>query len=163
MPVLRRVLRVLLLPVRAVVALEGRLAGTAVGEAAYDRYVDFDCANFEDEEYLELARRFAEFSDLGFMDDDAVAGYGIVTMVAEAVAEVGDDPAAVSEYLHANTFDLPGYAFPMSWTEYGELAEATPPLSIIRETAPPEGVNPGAEWYPEVLFVPEALQPHQPE
>lgn len=133
------------------------------GDVAPDRYVDYDCANFEDEGYLELARRFAESSDLGFMDDDAVAGYGIVTMVAEAVAEVGDDPTAVAQYLHDNEFELPGYAFTMSWTEYGEMAEATPPLSIIRSQSPPEGVNPGADWWPEVLLVPEPLEPYVPE
>lgn len=134
-----------------------------VGAAAYDRYTDYDCVNFNDEGYIELARRFAEFSDLGFMDDDAVAGYGIVTMLAEAVREVGDDPVAIAEYLHGNTFDLPGYAFPMSWTEWGEMAEATPPISIVREQSPPEGVNPGAEWYMETLFVPEPLEPYVPE
>lgn len=134
-----------------------------IGEAAHDRYTDYDCANFEDEEYIELATRFAESSDLGFMDDDAVAGYGIVTMVAEAVAEVGDDPAAVSEYLHANEFELPGYSFTMAWTEWGELAKAQPVISIIRGQEPPEGVNPGANWYPEVLIVSEPLEPHVPE
>ncbi len=133
------------------------------GDVAPDRYVDYDCANFEDESYLELARRFAESSDLSFMDDDAVAGYGIVTMVAEAVGEVGDDPVAVAEYLHANEFELPGYAFTMAWTEFGEMAQATPPLSIIRSQSPPEGVNPGADWWPEVLLVPEPLEPYVPE
>jgi hypothetical protein len=33
------------------------------------------------------------------MEDDAVAGYGIVTMLADAVGAVGDDPAAISEYM----------------------------------------------------------------
>ena len=45
------------------------------------------------------------------MEDDAVAGYGIVQMVAQAVGEVGDDPEAIAEYLHGQTFDLPGYPF----------------------------------------------------
>jgi branched-chain amino acid transport system substrate-binding protein len=133
------------------------------GDVAYDRYVDYDCADYSSDDYQELAARFAESSDLGFMDDDAVAGYGIVTMVAEAVAEVGDDPAAVAEYLHGNSFDLPGYAFEMGWTEWGELANAAPALSIIRGEAPPEGVNPGADWYPEVLLVPEPLEPYEPQ
>ena len=134
-----------------------------VGEAAYDRYTDYDCADFNSDSYLELARRFSEVSDLGFMDDDAVAGYGYVTMLAEAVREVGDDPTAIAEYLHGNEFELPGYAFPMAWTEWGELAKATPPISIIREQSPPEGVNEGADWYPETLFVPEPLEPYVPE
>ena len=71
------------------------------------------------------------------MEDDAVAGYGIVQMVAQAVAEVGDDPAAIAEYLHEQTFDLPGYAFEVSWTEWGELAAAQPIMSVI-------GAGPGA-------------------
>ena len=133
------------------------------GEVAYDRYVDYDCADYSSSDYQELAARFAEETDMGFMDDDAVAGYGIVQMVAEAVGEVGDDPTAIAEYLHGNTFDLPGYAFEMGWTEWGELAKAQPPLSIIRQQSPPDGVNPGAEWYPEVLLVPDPLDPYEPQ
>lgn len=135
----------------------------AVGDVAFDTVADFGCADFASDDYQELARAFAERTDFAFMEADAVAGYGIVTMVAEAVTEVGDDPVAVAEYLHANTFELPGYAFDLNWTEYGEMAEATPHLVIIRETTPPEGVNPGANWYPETLAVPEPLEPYVPQ
>jgi branched-chain amino acid transport system substrate-binding protein len=133
-----------------------------VGDAAFDRYVDFDCADYSDTEYQELATRYNEQFD-AFMEDDAVAAYGIVTMIAQAVGEVGDDPAAVAEYLHQNTFDLPGYPSELSWTEWGELANSTPVVSVIREQEPPEGVNPGANWYPEVLLTAEPLEPYQPE
>ncbi len=135
----------------------------AVGDVAIDRYADYGCADYSSQDYQDLAIRFAESSEFGFMESDAVAGYGIVQMVAEAVAEVGDDPAMVAEYLHANTFDLPGYAFSLGWTDYGELAEAQPPLSIIREMDPPAGINEGATWYPEVLIIPEPLEPYVPE
>lgn len=133
-----------------------------VGDAAFDRFVDFDCADYADPGYQELAVRYNEQFD-AFMEDDAVAGYGIVTMIAEAVGEVGADPTAVAEYLHATTFDLPGYPSELSWTEWGELANATPVVSIIREQEPPEGVNPGANWYPEVLLTADPLEPYQPE
>jgi branched-chain amino acid transport system substrate-binding protein len=133
-----------------------------VGDAAYDRFVDFDCTDYSDTEYQELAVRYNEQFD-AFMEDDAVAAYGIVTMIAEAVGEVGDDPAAVAEYLHQTTFDLPGYPSELSWTEWGELANSTPVVSVIREQEPPEGVNPGANWYPEVLLTAEPLEPYQPE
>ncbi len=56
------------------------------------------------------------------MEDDAVAGYGVVTMLADAVSNVGDDPVAIAEYLHGQTYELPGMAAPVSWTEWGELA-----------------------------------------
>ena len=92
-------------------------------------------------------------SDNTFMEDDAVAGYGIVQMVAQAVEEVGDDPAAIAEYLHSETFDLPGYPFEMSWTEWGEMAAAQPLFSVIGEGPAPEGVNEAGEWYPETLIL----------
>lgn len=133
-----------------------------VGDAAFDRFIDFDCADFSDAGYQELAVRYNERFD-AFMDDDAVAAYGIVTMLAQAVGEVGDDPAAVAEYLHATTFDLTGYPSELSWTEWGELANATPVVSVIRAQEPPEGVNPGANWYPEVLLTADPLEPYQPE
>lgn len=133
----------------------------AVGDVGIDRYVDFSCADHASPSYEDLARRLVASSDLPFAEADAVAGYGAVTMVAEAVAEVGDDPEAVAGYLHDNEFDLPGYAHAVSWTEWGELAEAQPTLVIVRDQAPPEGVA-ETDWYPEVLFQPEPLEPHEP-
>jgi branched-chain amino acid transport system substrate-binding protein len=135
---------------------------SGVGDAAFDRYVDFSCADYAAADYQELASRYyEEFGD--FMEDDAVSGYGQVTMIAEAIAEGGsDDPADIAEYLHTNSFDLPGYAFTMEWTEWGEFAAAQPLLVVMREQDPPEGVNPGANWYPEVLFQSEVLEPFEP-
>ena len=135
---------------------------SAAGDAATGRYTDFDCADYESEEYQDLARRYLESSDNTFMDDDAVAGYGIVTMVAQAVEEVGDDPVAIAEYLHEQTFDLPGYPFEMGWTEWGELASAQPLFTVIGEGPAPEGVNEGGDWYPERLILPDPLEPYEP-
>jgi branched-chain amino acid transport system substrate-binding protein len=133
-----------------------------IGDAAYDRYVDFSCADYDSADYQELASRYYE--EFGsFMEDDAVSGYGQIQMVAEAIREGGsDDPADIAEYLHANSFDLPGYAFTMEWTEWGEMAAAQPLLVAVREQEAPEGVNPGANWYPEVLFQADVLEPFVP-
>ncbi len=134
-----------------------------VAEAAIDRYADFGCADVESPEWEELAREYVEFSaDNTFLEDDAVASYGIVQVVAEAVGEVGDDPVAVSEYLHSNTFDLPGYSFEMEWTEWGELANAQIAFDIISQGPAPEGVNEGGEWFVDRLLVSEPLEPYQP-
>ncbi len=138
------------------------LVAGGAGEAALSRYADFKCADSDSDDYQELAVRFLEATDNTFLEDDAVAGYGIVTMVAAAVAEVGDDPVAMAEWLHTQTFDLPGYAFPVSWTEWGELAEAAPIFYVIGEGPAPEGVNEAGDWYPEVLIKPEPLTPYEP-
>jgi branched-chain amino acid transport system substrate-binding protein len=133
------------------------------GDDAIGRYADFDCADYQSDEYQEMARRFLAMStDNDFMDDDAVAAYGIVTMLSQAVAEVGDDPAAIGEWLHTQEFDLPGYPFTLSWTEWGEMAAAQPLFSILGEGPAPEGVNEAGEWYPETLLLPTPLTPYDP-
>jgi len=134
----------------------------AVGDQAFDRYADFACVDYDSAEYQDLARTYLDFSENTFMEDDAVAGYGMVYAIAEAVGEVGDDPVAVAAYLHANTFDIPGYSFPLSWTEWGEIAAAQPTFVMIREMEPPEGVSPGANWYPELLVLSDPLEPYVP-
>lgn len=136
---------------------------SGAADAAIGRYSDFDCADYESDEYQELALRYLEASDNTFMEDDAVAGYGIVQMVAEAVGEVGDDPVDIAEFLHGETFDLPGYPFEVGWTEWGELAAAQPLFTVIGEGPAPEGVNDAGDWYPETLILPDPLEPFEPQ
>jgi len=133
-----------------------------VGDAAFDRYVDFTCANYDDPDYISLATRYYERFGT-FMEDDAVSGYGQVLMVVEAIEALGTtDPAAIGDYLREHSFALPGYAWDLSWTQWGELADARPSLTLLRRQDPPAGVNPGANWYPQVIFRPEPLTPHVP-
>ena len=132
-------------------------------ELAIGRYSDFSCADYFSDSYQDLAKRYLAFSDNEFMADDAVAGYAIVQMVAQAVGEVGDDPTAIAEYLHANEFNMPGYAFPLSWTEWGELAQAQPIFTIINEGPAPEGVNEAGHWWFDLLTQSDPLEPYVPE
>jgi branched-chain amino acid transport system substrate-binding protein len=133
-----------------------------VADAAIGRYIDFDCADYFSADYEELAQRYLESSDNPFMEDDAVAAYGIVQMVAEAIGEVGDDRQAIAEYLHGQTFDLPGYSFEMGWTEWGELATAQPQVTVMSAGPAPEGINEAGDWYPELLLLPDPLEPYEP-
>lgn len=135
----------------------GGLQDLAVG-----RFSDFACADYLSDSYADLAKRYLAFSDNEFMSDDAVAGYAIVQIVAEAVGEVGDDPEAVAEYVHANTFNMPGYAHPLSWTEWGELAESAPIFFIINEGPAPEGLNEAGDWWLTLLTQSAPLVPYEP-
>jgi hypothetical protein len=135
----------------------GGLADLAIG-----RYTDFACADYTSEGYAALAERYLAFSDNAFMSDDAVAGHGIVTMVADAVANAGDDPVAISEYLHGQTYDLEGYAHPVSWTEWGELASSAPTVNTIGEGPAPEGLNDAGAWWVVKLTQSETLEPYDP-
>jgi branched-chain amino acid transport system substrate-binding protein len=131
-------------------------------DVAVGNYADFACADYTSDGYAGLAARYLEFSDNALMSDDAVAGHGIVTMVAEAVGEVGDDPVAIAEYLHQSSFELEGYAHTVSWTEWGELAEAQPIFFGITEGPAPEGLNEAGDWWIEVLTHSEPLEPYVP-
>jgi branched-chain amino acid transport system substrate-binding protein len=131
-------------------------------ELAVGRYTDFSCADYFSDSYADLARRYLAFSDNQLMSDDAVAGYAIVQMVAEAVGEVGDDPVAIAQYLHDNEFNMPGYAHPLSWTEWGELAAAQPIFTIISEGPAPEGLNEAGDWWFELLSQSDPLEPYVP-
>jgi branched-chain amino acid transport system substrate-binding protein len=133
-------------------------------DAAIGRYADFGCADYQSKEYQELARRFLQSSSGStFFEDDALASYGIVKMVAEAVGKVGDDPEAIARYLHENTFDIPGYSFQMRWTEWGELANARIAFDLLGDGPAPEGVNKAGTWYPKRLLISEPLPPFRPQ
>jgi branched-chain amino acid transport system substrate-binding protein len=138
------------------------IMGGGAAEPAVGRFADFGCADYDSQSYQDLAKRYLAFSDNVFMEDDAVAGYGIVTMVADAIANVGPDPVAIAEYLHSQSYDLPGYAFEMAWTEWGELAKAQPTFVIMRDSGAPEGVNDSGDWWPELLVRSEPLEPFEP-
>jgi len=135
---------------------------SAVGDSAIGRYLDYSCADYFSDSYQDLAKRYIASSGETFMEDDAVAGFGVVTMVADAVKNVGDDPAAIAAYLHTQTYDLPGYAFQMGWTEWGELATSQPLLIQVGAGPAPEGLNTGGDWYPELLLLPDVLEPYVP-
>ncbi|HJS19091.1 MAG TPA: ABC transporter substrate-binding protein [Anaerolineales bacterium] len=162
----------------AIVTLSADLAGNvpvtgawippdlAVGglqDLAIGRYSDFACADYLSDSYADLARRYLAFSDNLFMSDDAVAGYAIVQIVAEAVGEVGDDHAAIAEYVRTHEFNPPGYAHPLSWTEWGELASSAPIFFRISEGPAPEGLNEAGDWWLELLSQSAPLTPYEPE
>jgi branched-chain amino acid transport system substrate-binding protein len=139
------------------------LAVGDVEDLAIGHYADFSCADYLGDSYAELALRYLDFSDNKFMSDDAVAAYAIVQIVAQSVGEVGDDPEAIAEYVHANEFDMPGYAHTLSWTEWGELAESAPIFTVISEGPAPEGLNEAGDWWFELLTHAEPLEPYEPE
>ena len=132
-------------------------------DLAIGRYSDFSCADYFSDSYAELAKRYLAFSDNKFMSDDAVAGYAIVQMVAQAVGEVGDDPKAVAEYMHANEFNMPGYAHTLSWTEWGELAQSQPIFTMINAGPAPAGVHEAGDWWFDLLTQANPLEPYVPE
>ncbi len=131
-------------------------------DLAIGRFSDFACADYTSADYAKLAQRYLAFSSNKFMSDDAVAGYAIVKIVAQAVGAVGDDPTAIAQYVHSNTFNMPGYAHPLSWTAWGELAASAPIFYQITAGPAPAGLNKAGTWWVKVLSHSAPLTPFKP-
>ncbi len=134
------------------------------GTASYGVWSDFKCMATATSAYQSLARRYLRtFPQNQFFEDDAIAGYAYVKIVAQAIQNVGTDRQRIAAYVHANTFNIPGYAFPLRWTAWGELRGATVQFAVLtRGPTPGRGLNVGGEWWPRVLFKSQPLTPYRP-
>lgn len=134
------------------------------GEAAYGRWSDFKCMATATKAYKALAKRYLRaFPDNEFMEDDALSGYGYVKIVAEAIRNVGTNPQRIATYVRTHTFNIPGYAFPLRWTAWGELNRPTVQFAVLtRGPTPERGLNTKGNWWPRVLFKSQPLTPYRP-
>ena len=133
--------------------------------SAFGRYSDFKCMATATKEYKTLAKRYLRtFPQNEFMEDDAVAGYAYVKIVAEAISKVGVNRQRIAAYVHSHTFNIPGYAWPLRWTAWGEMIGARPQYAILTKGSPPEaGLNTASTtFWPRVIFKSPALTPYRP-
>jgi branched-chain amino acid transport system substrate-binding protein len=150
-----------------VVGADGPWSLTAknAGSASFGRYSDFKCMATATQGYKALAKRYLKtFPQNEFFEDDAIAGYAYVKIVAEAISKVGVNRQRVAAYVHANTFNIPGYAWPLRWTAWGEMIGARPQYAILTKSAPPQaGLNTASTtFWPRVFFKSPALTPYRP-
>ena len=108
------------------------LTAKSTTTSAFGRYSDFKCMATASKEYKTLAKRYLRtFPQNEFMEDDAVAGYAYVKIVAEAISKVGPNSQRIAAYVHAHTFNIPGYAWPLRWTAWGEMIGSRPQYAIL--------------------------------
>ena len=134
------------------------------GTASYGRWSDFKCMATATKAYKSLAKRYLRaFPQNEFLEDDALAGYAYVKIVAEAISRVGVNPQRIAADVHSHTFRVPGYAFPLRWTAWGELDRPTVQFAVLtRGPAPERGLNTAGTWWPRVLFKSQPLPPYRP-
>jgi branched-chain amino acid transport system substrate-binding protein len=141
------------------------LTAKNAGAAAFGRWSDFKCMATGSKEYKALAKRYLRtFPQNEFFEDDALSGYGYVKVVAEAISKVGPNRQRIAAYVHSHTFNIPGYAWPLRWTAWGELRGAQPQFAILTKGAPPErGLNTASTtFWPRVVFKSQPLTPYRP-
>jgi branched-chain amino acid transport system substrate-binding protein len=141
------------------------LTAKNAGSSAFGRWSDFKCMATGTKAYKTLAKRYLKtFPQNEFFEDDALAGYAYVKIVAEAIRNVGPNSQAIATYIHSHTFNIPGYAWPLRWTAWGEMVGARPQLAVLTKGAPPEqGLNTASTtFWPRVIFRSPALTPYRP-
>ncbi len=140
------------------------LTAKAAGSAAYGKWGDFKCMATGTKQYKAVAKRYLKtFPQNEFFEDDALAGYAYVKIIAEAISKVGVNSQRVAAYVHANTFTIPGYAWPLRWTAWGEMMGVRVQFAILTKGPPPEsGLNAAGDWWPRVLSVSQPLTPYRP-
>lgn len=133
-----------------------------VGDMMFDRYVDYSCVDFENATYKQLAERYnAAYKRL--FDNNAFSGYVIVKMVADAIERTKSvDPKVIAETIRKGSYDQPGYAWPLAYTEWGEMKGAKPILYTY-EKGDPGKANVGAAWRQKVVFRTPAVEPYVPK
>jgi len=133
-----------------------------VGELMFGRFVDYSCVDLENQAYKQLAQKFIGTYKRLF-DNNAFSGYVMVKMVADAIQKTKSvDPKLVADAIRKGSFDQPGYGWPLSYTEWGEMKGAKP-LLYPYEKGDPGQVNPGANWRPKVIFRSPPVQPYVPK
>ena len=107
-----------------------------------------------------------EFFDAtgGLFDYNAFAGYVIVKMVADAMEKTGSDsPVVIAKKIREGRFVQPGYAYPLSYTEWGEMKEFAPIIYTFKPGDPPGRIFPGSGWQMEIVFRSPPVKPYVPE
>ena len=132
-----------------------------VGELMFGRFVDYSCVDFENAGYQRIAEKYYA-STKRLLDNNALSGYAIVKMVAESVAKTkSTDPKLVAEAIRTGRFQVEGYAWPLSYTEWGEMKEAAPILYTYEKGSAGKA-NPAASWRPKVVYRSKTTQPYVP-
>lgn len=133
-----------------------------VGESMFGQFVDYSCVDFENPAYKQLAEKYSKTFKRLF-DNNAFSGYAMIKMVAEAIQKSNSaDPKVFAEAIRKGTFEMPGYGWPLSYTEWGEM-KAAKPILYTYEKGDPGPINAGATWRPKVIFRSPPVQPYVPK
>lgn len=132
------------------------------GDAVAGRFIDYSCVDFQSPTFRRLAGNYYG-AYKRYFDNSAFSGYVTVKMVADAARRAKSvDPRALADAIRAGRFVQPGYGWPLSYTEWGEMKEARIIFFSIERGESPGGIHPGSGWYQKWLFRSPPVQPYVP-
>jgi len=133
----------------------------AVGDIGLGKIAVTYCANVEAPEFRDLAIKF--YQKYGkYFNHAALTGYITVMLIANAVEKTQSvDPVKVAEYIRTSEYNHPAFAWPLSYTEWGEIKK---PMMRLAEfvRGDPGPLLPGGNWVVKTLYVSPPLEPYVP-
>lgn len=132
------------------------------GDTVLGRFVDYSCVDFDSPTFRRIAAKFYG-AYKRYFDNSAFSGYVTVKIVADAARRANSlTPRTVADAIRSGRFVYPGYGWPLSYTEWGEMKEGRIIFFAIERGEAPGGINPGAGWYQKWLFRSPPVQPYVP-
>lgn len=143
------------------VSLHAPIWREVLGDNVFRGIVEWSPYNPMSEGYLSFAQRYYEAEER-YADQYVGVGYSAVKLIAEAVRESDStDPSTIADTvrdLDYSTF----FAYPFSFTDWGELDQSRVVFTEFEEGDPPQGINPGAGWHLEEFATSSQIDPPEP-
>lgn len=143
------------------VALHAPIWREILGDDVYRGVVEWSPFDPTGDGYVSFASRFYEAQEQ-YADQYVAVGYNAVKLVAASIAESGStDPGTIADTardLDYRTF----FAYPFSFTDWGELDQSRVVFTQFERGAPPGGVNPDVDWHLTEFATSSRLEPPEP-
>lgn len=143
------------------VALPAPIWWDVLGDKAFRGIVEWSPFDPTSDQYLSFAKRFYA-QNQRYADQYVGVGYSAVKLIANAVKESGStDPETIADTVRSSSYQT-FFAYPFSFTDWGELDQSRLVFTKFSEGAPPQGINPDAKWHLEAMATTSRLEPPQP-
>ena len=133
---------------------------SAIGEKLTQGVLDISPVNYEHPAFTELGKKFvAKYNE--DLDFAGVTGYVNAYQIADAIKRANSsDPKDVATAIRTGSFKMDPFAYPLSYTEWGDLKEAREVIVSFAKGGP--SFYPSALTHFKVEFITPPLTPPEP-
>jgi len=132
-----------------------------LGEDVTKGMLDFTPVNYDSPEFKEFAQKFYERYKEE-VDFAGTTGYVNINHLAWAMEKAGsEEPKDIASQIRKGSYTTPYFAFPLSYTQWGDQKEAREVIITFKPGAPPYG--PDSISHAEIEFISPPIKPVEPE
>ncbi len=134
---------------------------TVLGDRVLEGVLDYKPVDYNSE-FLKIGEKYYGIYNEE-MDREAATGYVNIYHLAWAVGKAkSTDPVKIADTIREGYYKHPIFAYPFSYTEWGDLKEPRIVIVSFKPGPPPGNMNPKATTHYEVEYVTQTLPPVEP-